>query len=247
MALLPLDCKRRLIRDIKEAMNGSLESHGIYYMHDNTDMLTGYALIVGREGTPYFGGYYFFTFRFLSSYPYVPPIIKFDTCNNNYRFHPNLYSNGEVCLSILNTWSGGDSWSSCQTISSILLTICMIMDESPLLYEPDIIIHQSSLNEFNQIIKYININSAINCIIQKKIYRSFFDMFRFQILTHFLKNYNDIINLITKQIKLSNKCDLLQYGYYKMYVVADYVNLLHEFKLIKTQVNREYDKIISSL
>jgi ubiquitin-protein ligase len=247
MATLPVDCKRRLIRDIKEAIDGSLEPHGIYYAHDETDMLTGYAMIVGQEGTPYYGGYYFFTFRFLSSYPYVPPIVKFDTRCGNYRFHPNLYSNGEVCLSILNTWGGGDPWSSCQTISSVLLTICMIMDESPLLHEPGITLHQPSLNEYNQIVEYINIGGAINHVIRKKMHRPFFDTFRPQILTHFLKNYDNIVVIIKKRLKSKDGHTNLQNGYYKMCIVTDYVNLLREFKLIKTEVSLENNKNTSSL
>ena len=53
------------------------------------------------------------------------------------RFNPNFYRNGKVCLSILNTWEG-EKWSSCQSIRSILITLQMTMNETPLLNEPGI-------------------------------------------------------------------------------------------------------------
>ena len=41
-----------------------LTDNGIYYCHDEEDILKGYAMIMGPEGTPYFGGYYFFEFSY---------------------------------------------------------------------------------------------------------------------------------------------------------------------------------------
>ena len=57
------------------------------------------------------------------------------TCDGATRFHPNLYRNGKVCLSILNTWKG-EQWTSCQTIRSILLTLITLFHNKPLLNEP---------------------------------------------------------------------------------------------------------------
>ena len=54
----------RLVRDVKENKNNPLSSNGIYYRHSDTDMLTGYALIIGPEDTPYHNGFYFFLFQF---------------------------------------------------------------------------------------------------------------------------------------------------------------------------------------
>ena len=43
----------RLIEDIKEITKNPLENQGIYYKHDETNMLVGYAMIIGPDDTPY--------------------------------------------------------------------------------------------------------------------------------------------------------------------------------------------------
>ena len=40
-------------------MNDPLDDNGIYYKHDDDDVLKGYAMIYGRRNTPYEYGYYF--------------------------------------------------------------------------------------------------------------------------------------------------------------------------------------------
>ena len=50
----------RLIKDIKDLLKNPLHDSGIYYKHDESEILKGYALIIGPENTPYFGGYYLF-------------------------------------------------------------------------------------------------------------------------------------------------------------------------------------------
>jgi ubiquitin-conjugating enzyme E2 Z len=86
--------------------------------------------------------------------------------NDGYtRFNPNLYTNGKVCLSILNTWSG-ESWTACQTIYSLLLTISSILCENPLLNEPGISIGHNDLHKYNYVVSYKNIEFAIIKVIK---------------------------------------------------------------------------------
>ena len=125
----------RLLKDVKQIIKSPLTDNGIYYIHDDTDMLKGYALIIGPENTPYFGGYYFFEFYYPVDYPHSPPKVTYCTNRNGIRFNPNLYVCGKVCVSLLNTWRG-DQWTSCQTISTVLLTLCTLLNETPLLNEP---------------------------------------------------------------------------------------------------------------
>ena len=94
---------KRLISDVKELLRMPLTSNGIYYQHDESDMLKGYAMIVGPKDTPYYGGFYFFEFNFPMDYPHHPPVVKYHTNGDNVRFHPNFYKTGKVCVSILNT------------------------------------------------------------------------------------------------------------------------------------------------
>ncbi len=100
------ETKHRLINDIKDLIKNPLTSHGIYYIHDEENMLRGSALIIGPSDTIYADGFFLFKFKIPPNYPYSPPIVTFHTQGDNIRFNPNLYRNGKVCLSILNTWKG---------------------------------------------------------------------------------------------------------------------------------------------
>ena len=42
----------RIIKDVRQLRKNPLASHGIYYQHDQDDMLTGRALIIGPSDTP---------------------------------------------------------------------------------------------------------------------------------------------------------------------------------------------------
>ena len=75
-----------------------------------------------------------------------------------------LYSNGKVCLSILNTWAG-ESWSSCQSIHSILFTLVTILCDNPLLNEPGVREQHSELNKYNYLVFYKNIEFSIVTLI----------------------------------------------------------------------------------
>ena len=54
------DTMQRILSDVKEIMKNPLTEHGIYYKHDDDNLLLGYAMIVGPSETPYQYGYYFF-------------------------------------------------------------------------------------------------------------------------------------------------------------------------------------------
>ena len=182
---------KRLLSDIKHVIDSPLVENGIYYIHHETDILKGYALIIGPENTPYFGGNYFFEFQFPYDYPHSPPKVIYCTNGENIRFGPNLYKCGKVCLSLLNTWRG-EQWTSCQTISSVLLNLCMLLCDNPLLNEPGVTIKHHDLNNYNEIIEFANFNVAICDIVNKKqgIYMEFFDYFYIYIKEHFIKNYD---------------------------------------------------------
>jgi ubiquitin-conjugating enzyme E2 Z len=151
---------KRIISDVKEIRKNPLSSHGIYYEHDDTNMLKGRALIIGPSDTPYEDGFYLFRFQFPTNYPHSPPKVDFCTSDGYTRFNPNLYRTGKVCLSILNTWQG-EPWSGCQTLTSVLLALCTVLNTNPLLNEPGITKHHADLKNYNEIIKYKNIEVAI--------------------------------------------------------------------------------------
>ena len=62
-------------------------------------------LIVGPEDTPYQQGLFLFDLRLPPSYPLEPPKVAFLSYANG-KLNPNLYEDGNVCLSLLGTWAG---------------------------------------------------------------------------------------------------------------------------------------------
>ena len=151
---------KRLASDVKFITKNPLNEEGIFYRHDEENILKGYALIIGNENTPYENGAYFFEFNFPNNYPEEPPKVVFLTNDGYMRFNPNLYTNGKVCLSILNTWNG-EGWTSCQTIYSILISLLSIFNENPLLNEPGIKINNPDNVKYNKLIMYKNIEFSL--------------------------------------------------------------------------------------
>ena len=44
---------KRLVTDVRQIMKHPLHDNGIYYQHDQEDMLKGRAVIIGPKDTPY--------------------------------------------------------------------------------------------------------------------------------------------------------------------------------------------------
>ena len=63
---VPKSTVMRLLQDVKDIIKNPLESQGIYYKHNDADMLKGTALIVGPKNTLYENGFYFFEFSNIS-------------------------------------------------------------------------------------------------------------------------------------------------------------------------------------
>jgi ubiquitin-conjugating enzyme E2 Z len=222
------DTSKRLIRDIKDIYKEPLKNEGIYYIHDDSNMLKGYAMIIGPNDTPYECGIYLFEFNFPSDYPYSPPRLVFRTVDLDYntRFNPNLYRSGKVCLSILNTWSG-EAWSSCQSIRSILLTLVTVLNENPLLNEPGVHENSKSIEPYNKIISYRNLKCAVVDMGTKRGLPNSFHIFYDDIKKHLLKNKDKIISNI-KKFPFITKQEVSISIYTNMNVVINGDLLLHE-------------------
>ena len=157
------DTIQRLLKDVREMM--MVPESGIYYKHSETDMLCGYALIIGPEDSLYYGGYYFYKFKFPPDYPHSPPLVEFLTNDGETRMHPNMYKNRKMCISILNSWRG-DQWTGCQTIKSVLLTIMSLLDSKPLLNEPGITEHNADFATYHRIIQCKNYEFSMLHLLQ---------------------------------------------------------------------------------
>lgn len=242
----------RLVKDVKYLLKNPLNSENIYYKHDENNILKGYALIIGHENTPYEFGFYFFQFDFPENYPFSPPIVTYLTNDGKMRYNPNLYINGKVCLSILNTWNG-EGWTACQSIYSILLTLSSILNDNPLLNEPGIKENNNNIYNYNLLLSYKNIdftilkqleylnNNSNNIPSLIKIYNNnieinYFDtikLFENIMIENINKNYNSIKNnLENLYLKIKN-IKQIYISVYNIQQQIDIEKLKNKFYLFK--------------
>ena len=88
---------------------------------DESDLYNWTASIMGPEDSPFQGGVFFLNVQFPTDYPFKPPKLSFTTR----IYHPNINSNGSICLDILK-----DQWSPALTISKVLLSISSLLTDA---------------------------------------------------------------------------------------------------------------------
>ena len=84
------------------------------------DVFHWQATIIGPDDSPYAHGVFNLSIHFPTDYPFKPPKVAFSTK----IYHPNINSNGSICLDILRS-----QWSPALTISKVLLSICSLLTD----------------------------------------------------------------------------------------------------------------------
>lgn len=92
------------------------------------------SLIVLNPDSLYYGGYFKAIMKFPRDYPYAPPDFRFERP----LWHPNVYPDGRLCISILH--SPGDDqmsgeaaderWSPVQRVESVLISVLSLLDDA---------------------------------------------------------------------------------------------------------------------
>ena len=138
---------------------------------------------------------------------------------------------------VLNTWKG-ESWSSCQTIKSILLTILSILNNEPLLNEPGINKTHEDFIIYNEIVTYKSYEHAL--IKQYNIDNIFTELFKEE-MNNYIKKNRDLIlqklnennKLIKKKYKISKpQLSVKIYGFNS---IIDYYKIIDLFNNIKIE------------
>jgi len=231
--------QKRLLKDVADVMKNPLVSQGIYYIHDEENIMKGYAFLIGPDDTPYENGVFLFNFDFPVNYPYAPPKLTYLTNDGHTRFNPNLYRNGKVCLSILNTWRG-EQWTSCQSIRSVLLTLITVLNDTPLLNEPGISIKHKDFSKYNEFIKYKKYEISIINVLNKSLLNGKHISF-YHIIKNYYKNNKDIIlENIKKDWKKFQKNGSIPYStsIYNMHCTPNYEKLLNDLENIFNKIEK---------
>ena len=76
--------------------------------------------LMGPTDSPYEGGVFMMDIKFPADYPFKPPKVQFQTK----VYHPNINSQGSICLDILK-----EQWSPALTLSKVLLSICSLLTD----------------------------------------------------------------------------------------------------------------------
>jgi len=100
---------------------------------DDENIFKWTVAIFGPPGTIYQGGYFKAQLKFPNNYPYSPPTMRF----LSKVWHPNVYENGDLCVSILHPpvddpHSGEmpcERWNPTQSVRTILLSVISLLNE----------------------------------------------------------------------------------------------------------------------
>ena len=105
---------KRIKKELEEINKAELEEGYSAGPKDDSDIFKWVATIPGPEKSPYEGGVFNLSVEFPKDFPFKPPKVEFITK----VYHPNVNSNGTICLDILK-----DAWSPDITISKVLMAI----------------------------------------------------------------------------------------------------------------------------
>lgn len=123
---------RRLMTEYKQLINDPPDGISAGPA-DEDNFFEWECLIQGPEGTGYEGGLFPATLSFPQDYPLSPPVMKF-TCP---MYHPNVYKDGTVCISILHPpgddpnmyETAEERWSPIQSVEKILISVMSMLAE----------------------------------------------------------------------------------------------------------------------
>ncbi|KAI8467136.1 MAG: ubiquitin-conjugating enzyme/RWD-like protein [Monoraphidium minutum] len=110
----------RLMADLRDIKTAPPEGCSASPVNEGDDLFNWLATILGPADSPFDGGIFSLRLTFTDSYPSRPPRVKFVS----EMWHPNVYSDGHLCLDLLQ-----DAWSPCHSVSSLLTSIQSLLTD----------------------------------------------------------------------------------------------------------------------
>lgn len=200
---------KRIQKEIKTLETEPIE--GVMFDYSENDISVVRVSIQGPKDTPYYCGFFEFEFKYPYNYPFEPMEVKFLTTDSGrVRFNPNLYNNGKVCLSIINTWDG-PQWSPLFTISYVIRSIqTIVLVENPYFNEPLIRLsntYEKSLDAYNIDVIYNTIRVALLKNIDKrnKISKFYDNYVKLFIDTYYEQSKKILMNIDLRKYQNKNK------------------------------------------
>ncbi|KAF0982102.1 hypothetical protein FDP41_011963 [Naegleria fowleri] len=112
---------KRIQKELKDLQTDPPQNCSAGPINPEVSMYEWQATIMGPADSPYQGGVFFLKVTFPTDYPFKPPKVQFVTK----IYHPNINSNGSICLDILTK-----EWSPALTISKVLLSISSLLTDA---------------------------------------------------------------------------------------------------------------------
>ncbi|KAG5886808.1 hypothetical protein JTB14_031450 [Gonioctena quinquepunctata] len=199
-------------------------SSSVFVRYDTSRLDVMKVLITGPSDTPYANGCFELDVFFPPDYPLSPMMINLETTGHHtVRFNPNLYNDGKVCLSVLNTWHGRpeEKWNA-QTSSflQVLVSIqSLILVSEPYFNEPGyerargtpagtVSSRDYNLNICQATVRWAMLEQILNpCPCFKEIIQTHFYIKRHEIIAQVEKWISEVEQEVTKEKKItrSNK------------------------------------------
>ncbi|KAH3900726.1 SCF E2 ubiquitin-protein ligase catalytic subunit CDC34 SCDLUD_003731 [Saccharomycodes ludwigii] len=123
-----------LLRQYRELTDPkkAIPSFHIELSDDDNIFVWNIGVMVLNEDSIYHGGYFKAQMKFPDDFPFSPPSFRFTPA----IYHPNVYRDGRLCISILHQ-SGdptseepdSETWSPVQTVESVLISIVSLLED----------------------------------------------------------------------------------------------------------------------
>jgi ubiquitin-protein ligase len=242
----------RITKEIK-TLSKSLpcESSGAIFVHfDSSNLRRLKVLVSGSEDSPYEHGLYLFEVKLDASYPSTPPKVLLKTTGQGtFRFNPNLYETGFVCLSIINTWAGAveEMWNpSLSSLLQVFISIqALVMNNDIIQKEPGFAsVKTDSIEnqDYSMVVRYGNLAYAMIEMIRNPPVE-----FRDVVFNHFALKRGRILRSVRdwiRNLKKIRSCHDSIVFLHNCTAVGKLLNdPMHEFKVLAHELRVELDKL----